>query len=144
MIAFVVSLLALGWRPGQAFPEGHDLAAASGAAFMTVVLAQSANAFACRSSSRWPGALGWTTNRFLIPAVAAGLIVSSLTLLIGPVATQLEQAVPPSAGWGVAGASMGVLLLVDALDKRWRRARAGSPGAGPSSRTTGVRARSAE
>ena len=62
MAAFLVSLLAAGWRPGEPFPGGHDLLAASGAAFMAVVFGQMANAFACRSSTRWPGALGWTTQ----------------------------------------------------------------------------------
>ena len=123
MTAFLVSLLAVGWRPGDTFPEGHDLMAASGAAFMAVVLAQTANAFACRSSTRWPGALGWTTNRLLIPAVAAGLGFSLLVLLVEPVARVLEQAVPPAAGWVAALLAAPVLLGVDALDKRVRAAR---------------------
>lgn len=49
MVAFVVSLMAAGWSPGAAFPSENALRAASGAAFMTVVFAQTANAFACRS-----------------------------------------------------------------------------------------------
>src|SRR5690606_2362308 len=68
MAAYVASLLAAGWRPGEGFPEGHVAWAASGAAFMTVVIGQTANAFACRSSTRRPGQLGWTTNRLLLPA----------------------------------------------------------------------------
>ncbi|MBX9981839.1 MAG: cation-transporting P-type ATPase, partial [Mycobacterium gordonae] len=82
LAAFVVSLLALGWRPGDPFPTGHALAAASGAAFITVVLAQTANVFACRSSSRWPGALGWFTNRLLVPAALIGLAISLLELWV--------------------------------------------------------------
>src|SRR5690606_23293680 len=70
MAAFVASYLAAGWRPGDPFPGGHVALAASGAAFMGVVLPQTLNAFACRSSSRWPGSLGWTTNRLLIPAAS--------------------------------------------------------------------------
>ena len=58
MTAFLVSLAAAGWTPGDSFPTGNALAAASGAAFMAVVFAQAGNAFACRSTSRWPGALG--------------------------------------------------------------------------------------
>ena len=72
MAAFVLSLVVAGWRPGDPFPAGHALLAASGAAFMTVVIAQTANAFACRSASRWPGALGWFTNRLLLAGVAFG------------------------------------------------------------------------
>jgi len=120
MAAFLASLLAVGWLPGQAFPVGHDLMAASGAAFMTVVIAQTANAFACRSSTRWPGDLGWTTNRLLIPAASAGLAFSLVVLLVPPAALLLGQASPPAAGWAVALSSALVLLAVDALDKRIR------------------------
>lgn len=126
MTAFLVSLAAAGWRPGDAFPTGAPLLAASGAAFMTVVVAQSANAFACRSSTRWPGALGWTTNRLLLPAVLAGVVFSLAVLLVGPVAEVLGQAVPPLAGWAVALAAAPVLLGLDAWDKR-RRARHPAP-----------------
>jgi magnesium-transporting ATPase (P-type) len=127
MAAFVLSLLASGWRPGESFPTGAPLAAASGAAFMTVVLAQGANAFACRSSTQWPGTLGWTTNRLLIPAMTIGVAFSLAVTFVGPVAQELGHAAPPPVGWLVAGLSMGVVLAVDAVDKRRRRRRA-SPG----------------
>ncbi len=130
MSAFLVSLLAAGWRPGAGFPVGHDLMAASGAAFMTVVIAQTANAFACRSSTRWPGELGWTTNRLLIPAASTELLFSFVVLLVTPVALLLGQAPPPAAGWLVALASAPVLLAVDALDKRTRRDRRHPAGRG--------------
>jgi magnesium-transporting ATPase (P-type) len=123
MAAFVVSLAAAGWRPGDSFPEGRALEAASGAAFMTVVLAQTANAFACRSSSRWPGALGWTTNRLLIPAASTELGFSFVVLLIPAIAAVLGHAPPPLLGWAVALASAAILLLVDAVDKARRRPR---------------------
>jgi magnesium-transporting ATPase (P-type) len=123
MTAFVVSLMAVGWSPGEAFPVGHDLLAASGAAFMTVVMAQTANAFACRSSTRWPGALGWTTNRLLIPAAATELGFSLIVLLVPPIASALGHASPPAAGWAVAFAAPAVVLAVDALDKRIRARR---------------------
>ena len=123
MLAFVVSFLAAGWRPGDAFPAGHDLAAASGAAFMTVVLAQTANAFACRSSTLWPGELGWVTNRLLPAAAGVELAFSLVVLFAEPVAEELEHAAPPLAGWAVALAAAGALLLVDGLEKRHRRRR---------------------
>ena len=69
MTAFIVALVAAGWRPGDSFPTGNALMAASGAAFAAVVIGQAANAFACRSATRWPGALGWTSNRLLLGAV---------------------------------------------------------------------------
>jgi magnesium-transporting ATPase (P-type) len=123
MVAFLVSLMVAGWRPGEAFPTGHDLMAASGAAFLTVVLAQTANAFACRSSSVPPWTLGWTTNRLLIPAASVGLTFSLAALLVGPFARVLDQAPPPAAGLLVAVVAAPVLLAVDAVDKRIRHRR---------------------
>ncbi len=123
LTAFVVSLLALGWRPANPFPTGHHLAMASGAAFITVVFAQTANVFACRSSSRWPGALGWTSNRLLIPAALIGLTISLVLLWVPPVARLLGQWNPPLWGWAVALGSMAILLGVDALDKYVRGRR---------------------
>jgi magnesium-transporting ATPase (P-type) len=125
MTAFLAALVAFGWRPGDPFPHGQPLAAASGAAFMTIVIAQTANAFACRSSTRWPGSLGWATNRLLIPAALIELLFSLSVLFIGPIADELGHANPPLAGWLVAVAAAGTLLAVDALDKRHRRAGLG-------------------
>ena len=130
MTAFVVSLVALGWRPGEPFPTGPDLMAASGAAFMTVVLAQTANAFACRSSTRWPGALGWFSNRLLVVAVIVELAFSLLVLWWPAVADILGHANPPLAGWAVALASMPILIAVDAADKALRARRPPPPHAG--------------
>ncbi|MGW9629854.1 cation-translocating P-type ATPase [Agromyces sp. NPDC055520] len=118
MTAFLVSLATFGWVPGGVFPAGQELASASGAAFITVVFAQAANAFACRSSTHWPGALGWGTNHLLLGAVAAGIAFSLLTLWVTPIAALLGQASPPTAGWLVAFAAIPTLLGVDALEKR--------------------------
>jgi magnesium-transporting ATPase (P-type) len=123
MVAFVLSYVAAGWRPGDEFPGGSVAAAASGAAFMTVVIAQTANAFACRSSTRWPGALGWTTNRLLIAAAATELAFSLVVLFVAPIADELGHASPPLIGWLVAVASAAALLAVDAVDKSRRRRR---------------------
>jgi magnesium-transporting ATPase (P-type) len=129
MLAFVASLTVAGWSPGEPFPSGPALYAASGAAFMAVVLGQSANAFACRSSTRWPGALGWTTNRLLIAAVLAGLVISLGFVFIGPVADELGHQPPEPIGWLVALCTAALVLAVDALDKRRRQSarRAESP-----------------
>jgi magnesium-transporting ATPase (P-type) len=125
MAAFVVSLVAAGWRPGDGFPEGRAAMAASGAAFMTVVLAQTANAFACRSSTRRPGQLGWTTNRLLIPAASIELLFSLAMLFFGPIASELEHANPPLAGWLTAVLGAAAVLAVDASWKS-RRQRPGT------------------
>lgn len=88
---------------------------------MTVVIAQTANAFACRSSSRWPGALGWMTNRLLIPAASVELAFSFVVILTGPIADQLGHATPSLVGWLVAIVAAAAVLGVDAVDKIRRR-----------------------
>ncbi len=123
MAAFVVALVAAGWRPGDSFPSGHALAAASGAAFAAVVIGQAANAFACRSATRWPGGLGWTGNRLLVGAVGVELTMLAGFLFVGPVASLLDHAPPPGAGFAVAALTAPVLLGADALHKRSRSAR---------------------
>jgi hypothetical protein len=82
MLAFLATMVAFGWRPGMAFPGSSAFLTASGAAFSAVVLGQMANAFACRSATRWPGALGWFKNRFLVYAVTAELALLWLPFLV--------------------------------------------------------------
>src|SRR5262249_16233331 len=89
MAAFVASLVAVGWRPGDPFPTSTPLLGASGAAFTAVVLGQFANAFACRGEHRRPGALGWTSNRLLIGAVAVELVALVAFLYLPPLADLL-------------------------------------------------------
>ena len=142
MTAFLVALVASGWRPGHPFPTGATLMAASGAAFAAVVLGQAANAFACRSATRWPGALGWTTNKLLLGAVAVELAALAGFLLIPPVARLLGQAPPPAAGFAVAVLTAPALLAMDALHKRLRARRrlgAATPASGPGPVPAGVR-----
>jgi magnesium-transporting ATPase (P-type) len=137
MTAFLVALLAAGWRPGDSFPTGHALLAASGAAFAAVVIGQAANAFACRSATRWPGALGWTSNRLLLAAVAVELAILAGFLLIPPVASVLDHAPPPAAGFGVAVLAAPAVLAADAAHKRSRARRRRHRDAEPS--TTSAR-----
>jgi magnesium-transporting ATPase (P-type) len=121
MLAFIVSLVVAGWRPGDSFPTGHTLLAASGAAFMAVIFGQKANVFACRSSTQWPGTLGWTTNRLLIPAASIEMVFALLVLLVVPIADQFDQANPSLAGWLVALAAAPAMLGIDAWNKARRR-----------------------
>jgi len=127
MAAFLATYVAAGWSPGEAFPGGMTALAASGAAFMAVVLTQTANAFACRSSTRWPGSLGWFSNRLLVPAASIELSISLVALLWLPMATLLGQAPPTTVGWTVALLGIPVLLAVDAVTKLLRRKQAPSP-----------------
>lgn len=121
MVAFLASMVAMGWRPGTAFPAGSAFLTASGAAFSAVVIGQMANAFACRSASRWPGALGWTTNRFLIYAVAAELALLLGFLYFGPLARILGHAPPTAAGAVVATLAFPAVIIADLVYKRTRR-----------------------
>jgi magnesium-transporting ATPase (P-type) len=120
MFAFVASLVASGWDPGDAFPSGVALATASGATFATVVIAQTANAFACRSTTRWAGALGWFSNPLLVGAACLELGIAGAFLFIPPVARALDHAAPSTTGWIVALASAPFVIAVDAVWKRRR------------------------
>jgi magnesium-transporting ATPase (P-type) len=123
MSVFVVALVAAGWRPGDDFPTGHALFAASGAAFAAVVIGQAANGFACRSATRSPWALGWRSNRLLLWAVGAELLALVGFIAIGPVARLLGQAIPPLTALGAACFAAPLVLCADALHKRVRRRR---------------------
>ena len=123
MTAFVASFVAAGWRPGESFPTGSTLLAASGAAFTAVVIGQAANAFACRSASRWPGALGWTSNRLLVGAVGVELLALVGFLFIPPVASLLDHAPPSLAGFAVALLAAPAVIAADAAHKAWRARR---------------------
>ena len=121
MAAFIVGLLTAGWRPGQTFPTGNALAAASGAAFMAVVIAQTANAFACRSTSRPAWKTNWTSNRFLLIAVTIELAFAVAFIAIPPFARLIDQQAPPALAWIVIAASAPAMLATDGLWKRRRR-----------------------
>jgi magnesium-transporting ATPase (P-type) len=134
MAAFVAVLWAGGWRPGGPLPGTDTLLAASGAAFAAVVIGQAANAFACRDTTRWAGALGWTTNRLLLVGIGVEILLLGLLLFLEPLASLLGQAPPTSLGWLVAVLAAPAVLLADAAHKHVlgvrRRARSlGSSGA---------------
>ena len=124
MCAFVLSLLASGWRPGEPFPTGPALLAASGATFATVVLGQMANAFACRSATRPPWRIGWLSNPLLIVAVVVELVFAlGVCLFWPPLASMLGQAPPPRVGWLVAACAIPAIIVADAVFKRSFRRR---------------------
>jgi magnesium-transporting ATPase (P-type) len=126
MLAFVVGLLAAGWRPGDAFPTGGELAAASGAAFAAVVLGQVANAQACRSATRPPWRLGWASNRLLVAALVAQVAMLGVLLGVPAIADLLGQAVPLAPAAVVALCAVPAVLGADAAHKRLRH-RSGRP-----------------
>ena len=127
--AFLATFAAAGWRPGDDFPEGWLLLAASGAAFAAVVLGQFANAFACRSAVLRPGQLGWRSNRLLLWAVlVAGALVVG-TFAVEPIAAALGQARPTAAGFALALMAPPAVLAADAAYKALhsRRSRSAQP-----------------
>jgi calcium-translocating P-type ATPase len=132
MAAFTAVFVVAGWRPGDSFPDGATLLAASGAAFTAVVLGQAANAFACRSSVVPPWRLP-RCNALLVSAVAAELAMLVGFLYIPPVARLLDHAPPTAAGFAVALLAVPAVLGADAASKaaarRRRSARARGRGA---------------
>jgi calcium-translocating P-type ATPase len=125
MAAFMVGLVAAGWRPGDDFPTGSALAAASGAAFLSVVVAQKANAFACRSVSRPAWQLDWTSNRLLLAAATIEIAFAAVIVAVPACARLLDQEPPLAAAWIVVIASAPAVIIVDAVWKRRRTARRG-------------------
>jgi magnesium-transporting ATPase (P-type) len=127
MTAYTAVLFGAGWSPGAVLPPSDVLMAASGAAFTTVVLAQLANAFACRSATSPPWRLGWFTNRLLLWAVLAELGLLSVFLFLGPVAGLLGHAPPTPGGLAVALAAIPAVLVADWLYKLARHGTSGRP-----------------
>ena len=115
LTAFMVTFLVAGWRPGGTFPEGQTLYAASGAAFLAVVLGQKANAWACRSTRLSPWKLGWFGNRLLVFTAIGEMLFAVACLGFGPIANALENRFPPLLAGAVAVASIPAVWLVDAL-----------------------------
>jgi calcium-translocating P-type ATPase len=121
--AFFAVFVAAGWRPGESFPGGSTLLAASGAAFTAVVFGQVANAFACRSTVRPAWRVGWLTNRLLLWAIVAELAMLAFFLATPPVADVLDQAIPTWPGFVVALLAVPAVVAADAAQKRWARRR---------------------
>jgi calcium-translocating P-type ATPase len=122
--AFLAVFVAAGWRPGDPFPHGSTLLAASGAAFTAVVLGQVANAFACRSTVRPVWQVGWTANRLLLGAIVAELAMLLAFLYFAPLADLLDQAPPSAAGFAVALLAIPAVVVADTVQKAFvRRSR---------------------
>jgi magnesium-transporting ATPase (P-type) len=120
MVAFVVTLRLGGWSVGTD-PGPQLLATASGTAFTAIVLGQLANAFACRSESRWIGATGFTGNRLLQLAVAAEAVILVVYLAFPPLSDLLGGSLPDATGWLLALLAIPAVWAVDAADKWLRR-----------------------
>ena len=117
LAAFVATFVAIGWRPGDSFPDGQILLAASGAAFTAIVLGQAANAFACRSTVRPAWRVPLRGNPLLIGGVLAELAMLAAFLYVPPIADLLGQAGPTVAGFAVAVLAIPAVLAADATQK---------------------------
>ncbi|MCA2189693.1 cation-translocating P-type ATPase [Nonomuraea cavernae] len=139
MAAFMAVLLLGGWWIGTA-PSIGLLAAASGTAFGAVVLGQFANAFACRSESRWIGRIRWRSNPLLLGAIAIEAALLLLFLGLPAVSNLLGGAFPSPAGWALAALAIPVMILADTTHKTWRAKRARkAEGTHPQPDSTGPR-----
>jgi magnesium-transporting ATPase (P-type) len=120
MAALLATLASAGWKPGQPFPSGAPLLAASGAAFTAVVAGQMANAFACRSATVSPRHLGWLSNRYLVAAVLCEVLMLAGFLYLPFLSTVLGHAPPNAAGYIMAALAIPAVLAADAIHKRQR------------------------
>ena len=126
LLAFVVTYLASGWRPGDEFGSGAVLYTASGAAFLTIILAQKANSWACRSASEPPWRVGWFTNRLLLYTATGELLFGFACLAVPPIADVLDNRFPSVPGLLVAAASIPAVLAADAFWKAHKSRRSNS------------------
>jgi magnesium-transporting ATPase (P-type) len=126
-LAFGITCAAAGWRWGDPAPSGALELSASGAAFAAIVIGQLTNAFLCRSSTLPIRAVGWTSNRFLLWAVAAEVVITASFVFVPVIADAMGQAPPTAAGWAVALAAGPAMVAVDTTEKAWRRRRRSGP-----------------
>jgi magnesium-transporting ATPase (P-type) len=93
------------------------LATASGTAFAAIVLGQLANAYACRSATRPVPRVGLRGNRLLLWAVAFEVAVLAVFLFVPPLPELLGGSAPSALGWGLALATIPVVVAADAVAK---------------------------
>ena len=118
MVAFTAVLLVGGWAWGVT-PDAGLLASASGAAFAAVVLGQLANAFACRSATRWVGRQPFAANRLLLGAVAIEVVLLVVFVGFPPMQRLLGGSWPTALGWTLALATAPLVIAVDTAHKAW-------------------------
>ncbi|MEV4061075.1 cation-translocating P-type ATPase [Nonomuraea dietziae] len=119
MVAFTAVLVLGGWALGMQ-PGAPLLATASGTAFAAVVLGQFANAWACRSESRWVGRLRLLGNPLLLAALAVEVVVLLVFLGLSPLAGLLGGSFPSPVGWALASLAIPAVIIADTVHKIWR------------------------
>jgi len=127
MVAFAVVLRTGGWTWGTE-PSAALLAVASGTAFAAISVGQMANAFACRSNTHPVWRLRLTTNKLVLYAVAAEVVLLVCFLGLPPLRDLLGGSWPTATGWALAAATGVAVLAVDAATKAlWHRSSARRP-----------------
>jgi magnesium-transporting ATPase (P-type) len=122
LATFVAVLYSRGWTWAAA-PTPGALAVASGSAFAAIALGQMANAFACRSETLPVWRQKLLSNRLLIGAVAAELVLLGVFLVFAPLAGLLGGSWPTPLGWGLALCAVPMIIVVDATYKALRTRR---------------------
>ena len=123
------ALALLTFGVGLAVGDGSPaaVAAASGGAFLCIVLVQAANAFACRSTVLPAWRTGLRGNRLLPLAVLIGTGIGASTVFVPPIAGAFGQAPPPLAAAVAIAVAPLALLGVDAAVKVRARRRLREP-----------------
>jgi magnesium-transporting ATPase (P-type) len=127
LATFVAVLYSRGWT-WAATPTLSTLAVASGSTFAAIALGQMANAFACRSETQPVWRQRLLTNRLVIGAVAAELVLLAVFLGFPPLARLLGGSWPTALGWALAFCAAPMIIVVDATCKAlhsWPRWRSG-------------------
>jgi magnesium-transporting ATPase (P-type) len=122
LAAFVAVLLELGWRPGHGPPTTPALLAASGAAFLAIVIGQAATALACRSSSRPVWRVPLRNNPLVLGALIVTWAIAAALVLLPGLARLLGHAPPTARGLACAALAFPIVLCADSLWKWKQRA----------------------
>ncbi|HET9303113.1 MAG TPA: HAD-IC family P-type ATPase, partial [Propionibacteriaceae bacterium] len=122
LATFIAVLYSRGWT-WAATPSPSTLAIASGSAFAAIALGQMANAFACRSETLPVWRQKLLSNRLVIGAVAAELVLLGAILGFPPLARLLGGSWPTPLGWGLALCAVPMIIAVDATYKALRTRR---------------------
>jgi hypothetical protein len=119
MVAFATVLSEFGWRLGSAPPAPHVIRAASGAAFVAIVVGQAATALACRSGSRLAFSVPLRKNPLVPGALAVTWLVAAGLFYVPGLARLLGHGPPTFRGLIAAVLAFPLVLLADSALKRW-------------------------
>ena len=135
MVAFLVSLLLVGWSPGGSFrPATSCWRLRRG--FHHRRLRPGRECLRLPHHDALAGRAAWLSIVSFPGRSEQGSRSPSATLRVPPVADLLGQASPPPAGWAVALIAIPTLLAVDALGEHLRRRRVARQGTSAASTPT--------